>query len=394
MTDLTYLPYIIPATVIAYGLVLLLVLYLFNRQERRREEDALCTAMETKPKPLFDLYFHVLPFQFTYTSLNPYGGNILLLCTRIASFCYIFGISGLWGFIRRDFHNLYFFTNWNLVMISTYYGIAIHSSLIGLVYHNEVKNESFSENSWLTVESPNAVPEKSFWSLYVQRLGFCIQVLFEVAGATAIFVTIIAFTFLNPVFDFWNVCAHFVTSMTFLAEMAQNTMIVRWHHVMLCNGWALVYLVYIWPAVGSGAVTDWPYSFLDTASAGCFAWYFMLFLGDSVIFFLWLYISRFKYEYVYRNSEAAKAVFGMHLRGVGSGSISSYAPHKPSTSSAVSAGAGASNDYTHEISSQESPVRRIASQTGGPVIGGGLSRNFSKTGGIMGIEHPHGSSKA
>lgn len=393
MVNLTYLPYIVPTTGVVYGLFVVLVLYLFNRQERKRELDALYPVLEARPKPLFELYFGVLPFQFTYQSVNPYGGNILLLCTRIASFGYICGVSGLYGFIRKDFTKLFYFTNWNLIMISVYYGLSIHSSLIGIMYHTEITNGSFSDNSWLTVENPATTSEKSFWSPYVQRLGFCIQILFEVAGSTAMFVTVIAFTFLNPDFDFWNVSGHFVTSMSFLAEMAQNSMIVRWHHVALSLLWALIYLVYIWPAVGSGAVTNWPYPFLDTSGPGSFAWYFVLFFADALFFALWFYLSRAKYELVYRGCDTAKAVFAMHLRGVGSGSISSECPpHNPSTSSHSH---GNSHDFSsHDvISSQESPVRRAASETGGPIIGGGLSRNFSKNGSLTGIEQG-GSSRA
>lgn len=270
------------------------------------------------------MYFGVLPFQFTYSSLNIYGGSVLLLCTRIASFCYIFGLSGLWNFIRNDWNNLYYFTLWNVIMISVYYAMAVASSVIGLVYHADYVSNTTTgiENSWMAVDAP-ASAEKKYWSDHVQRLSFCMQILFQVAGASALFVTVIAFSFLDPSFVFWNVSAHFVTTMTFLAEMAQNSMIIRWHHVVLNMLWAVIYLLYIWPAVATRQVTNWPYSFLETGSAGSFGWYFALFFINVVFYMLWYYLSRAKYELVYAESEAAREVMSLHLRGTGRGSISS-----------------------------------------------------------------------
>lgn len=326
MVDLTYLPYIIPATLVVYGLFVALILYLYAVQERKRAEAAQSGAVALRPKKrtLLEMYFGMLPFQYTYASLNVYGGNLLLLCTRIASFCYIFGLSGLWNFTRNHWDNLYFFTLWNVLMISVYYAMAIISSIIGLLYHADYASNTATgiENSWMAVDAPPTA-EKKYWSDHVQRLSFCMQILFQVAGASAMFVTVIAFSFLDPDFGFWNVSAHFVTSLTFITEMSQNSLIIRWHHVVINMLWAIIYLLYIWPAVATGQVTDWPYGFLDTGSPGCFAWYFALFFFNVIFYLVWYYLSRAKYEIVYAESESARNMMSLHLRGTGRGSISS-----------------------------------------------------------------------
>ena len=348
MPSLKYLGAIIPTTIVAYGLVVSVVLFFFFRQERRREQAETQTqdTQKAHTRSLLELYFSPVPFQYTYASVNAYGGNILLLCTRIASFCYIFGISGLWNFINNDWSDLFYFTLWNVLMISAYYAMAIAASIIGLVYGDafvKQENAEHPTSGWFTTAAVGS--EGAYWSAHVLRLSLFMQILFEVAGASAFFVTVVAFSVLNPDFVFWNVNVHFLTSMTFLLEMSQNSMIVRWHHVLLNMLWALIYLFYIWPAVATHKVTNWPYDFLDTSNAGCFAWYFVLFFADALFYMLLYYISRMKYEVIYKNSELAGNILPLHLRGTGN---STAAVHTDIESRQLG---------HHQLSSQNSPVR-------------------------------------
>ena len=373
MTNLAYLPAIIPTTIVAYSIVVLLVLFFFNRQERKREEDALAGSIvvpNQSTSSLFESYFSVSPFQHTYQSVNKYGGNILLLVTRLASFGYICGISGLWNFVRNDWSDLFYFTLWNVVMISVYYGMAVAASIIGLIFNSGLDlgshTRSIDDSGWLTV---SARPGAAYWSIGMHRFGFCVQILFEVAGGTALFVTIIAFTFLNPQFEFWNVSDHFVTSISFLVEMSQNSMVIRWHHVVLNMLWALIYLFYIWPAVATGKVTNWPYDFLRTESAACFGWYFMLFFLNAIFYFIWYYLSRFKYEYAYSGSELARTVLPLHLAGTGVTAASTASSSVGTTSNSIG---GISSDYSHEIAAQNSPIKPTLSSTGG--VGSGSNK--------------------
>jgi hypothetical protein len=324
MVNQAYLPAIVSVTLVVYLLVVVLVLYIFHKRERGFENNvdpsALTTALLPSTKsPLANEYFAVSPFERTYQSLNPYGGRILLLATRVLSFCYIFGISGLWNWYTRRFTNFFYFTHWNLIMISLYYASGILASIVGILFDAKFRTSGgVTEDRWPAVEPSKTVPdEKSFWSVHAQRLGFIIQLLFEVAGGSAFFITFIAFAFLSPHFGLGNVNSHFVTSMTFLLELAQNAMIVRWHHVLLNVFWFVLYLLYIWPAVASGAVTKWPYGFLQTEHPDCFGWYFLLFLLNVAFYFVWYYLSRVKYECVYARQESARGVLCEHYRMLG-----------------------------------------------------------------------------
>ena len=110
--------------------------------------------------------------------------------------------------------------------------------------------------------------------------------------------------------------------------------------------WALIYCTYIWPAVATHKVTDWPYDFLDVSNAGCFAWYFALFFANVLFYSLWYSFSRIKYEYVYKDSALAAAVRPLHFRGTG----------RAAGGSGGSTTADVENH--HEIASQHSPVRQ------------------------------------
>mmetsp|Transcript_8004 Transcript_8004/g.13307 ORF Transcript_8004/g.13307 Transcript_8004/m.13307 type:complete len:394 (+) Transcript_8004:138-1319(+) len=320
MPDFTYLPFIIPVTVIIYSGVIAIVLRMYAKQvQRRAQEPSGSVGQPGSFRFVIDCYLASLPFHSTYLSPNakyPYVGQVILLITRVVSFCLLFGISGLWSYIRADFKNLFYFTLWNVNMISLYYGMASVASIIGLIYHPQlvVKQNGLTsaDVNWVCVNG-GGEDSRPFWSKHMHRLGFCIQVLYQVAGASALFITVVAFTLLNPAFEFWNVMHHLITSVTFLLEMSQNAMVVRWEHVLLNMLWALIYLVYIWSAVGSREITNWPYDFLKTGSASSFFWYIILFVGNVIFFNLWLFLSRLKYRYVYPDSPTLQQRLGSLL---------------------------------------------------------------------------------
>ena len=370
MPDLTFLPYIIPTTFICYGIVVMIVVLYFRRQEQRLAEENNNNSSTTDGQSLLEKYLSLLPFQYTYMSLNKYGGNYLLLTTRLMSLGYICGV-GIWNFTNHQWNNLFYFTHWNIIMISVYYCSVVISSIIGLIYHNkQINAKAMSmDSSFIAVEAPqpnmielNYNNDQNYWSIHIKRLNFIIQILYEIAGASALFVTVVAFTLLNPKFEFWNVSDHFVTSMTFLCEISQNSLIIRWQHVILNMLWAIIYLIYIWPAVSMKNVTNWPYDFLDTSSGACFVRYLGLFIGNVLFYFLWYYLSRLKYEYIYIQNNNLKHVLYAHYRGTGVYKESLTIEESGSGSSTHGLTQYSQNrDYlggsVHELTSQNSPVR-------------------------------------
>jgi hypothetical protein len=324
MPDLTFLPIIVVVTLIAYVLFATLMLYLYGKQENFRS-----TGQWNFESSAVLNYFEVLPFHFTYSSIHFQSGVYVLLFTRLLSLCFFLGIACLWSFSSDQWTSLFYFTSWNVCLISVYFSLASLSSIFGVCYG--LQNNEFSEG---------AVP----WSSNVNRLGFVVQIMYEVAGASAFFITVVAFSLLNPQFEFWNVAHHFLTSISFLIEVAQNTMVVRWHHVLLCMLWAVCYLIYIWPAVAMGDVTNWPYDFLKVGSATSFVWYFVLFFVNGLFYAGWYGLSRAKYEVLFKDFGSVQALLPFHLRATASLSSAACSPQQNQQLESI------------EISSQRSPV--------------------------------------
>lgn len=210
-------------------------------------------------------------------------GFYLLLAWRIIWFCYFLGVVFIWGYVRSGMANAFYFTLWNVDLITLYYALVLTSSFLGLWYDRNCMSHG-------TVSTD--------WSESMHRLGYVIQIIYAFAGATAFFVTVVAFGALNPKFEFWNVNQHFVTSMSFLGELALNSMPVRNEHVIFQITWAFLWLMFCWPMVGAKALDEWPYFFLDTDAASVFAWYIGLFIIDIVFYYLWYWMAQGKERFL------------------------------------------------------------------------------------------------
>jgi hypothetical protein len=194
---------------------------------------------------------------------------------------YFAGIGVIDNFARiepgRNYPNidisLIFFTNWNIIMVSVYFTLSFTSSLIGHEYGGDI-----SDDHKLILQN---------WSNKTSILGKIIHVLFEVLGSTALLVTVVAFNFLNPEFEFWNITQHLMQTIAFLIEMFLNNMHVKLISLYLCLLWAVIYVCFIWIMVGTGIVKDWPYFFLNTDTSNCFLWYNGLFIGDTTFYIIW-----------------------------------------------------------------------------------------------------------
>lgn len=137
-----------------------------------------------------------------------------------------------------------------------------------------------------TLSSPNM-------QTFIKGFHIC----FEVTGATALFVTVVNFVILSPVFSFWNVTMHFLTTCVFLVEMGLSCMVVRLKNYSYCCSWSMLYLVFIWIVVGSGVRKQWPYNFLNTGTWGCFIWYIALLLINFFFYNAWRWICQLKFSY-------------------------------------------------------------------------------------------------
>jgi hypothetical protein len=326
-----YLSGVIGYTFALYAFVVLVfaTLYYYCRQGRKnnRGQGGCCAKssvedeLELSPRKQSEMskccgtgelaasvqeYFDGKSFEYVYRPafIGNYTWMGILLTWRVIAFCYLFAIPFLWNYSINPV-GAAFFTLWNIDLLCLYFFLTIIASIIG--FRNNGSFEHLCRHSsWEVVSnsdhqtrfsvpatvaptnfSSTSVNEKSdFWSKSLQQYGFALQILFEIAGATAFFVTVIAFATLNHKFVFFNTSEHFVTSIFMLGELILNDMDVRWEHILLNLAWAVIYLIYVWPMTRFGALTHWPYFFLETETTGVFVWYTILFIADVIFYFI------------------------------------------------------------------------------------------------------------
>jgi hypothetical protein len=296
MTNLKYLGGIIPFTFVLFFLIVLLVGYLFKNPSYTCWKHDQSPIRNKDKYNNFQRYFYGLNYQSVYRSglenlIQKQRGIYILFAWRLSCFLFFFGIPFLYGYIHFGGNSAIFFTIWNIDLISLFYFLVTVASGIGIIYDSEFSKSHSGSNI-------DETPDLSFWSNSIQNFGYALQILFEIAGSTAFFVTVVDFATLNHEFQFWNVCQHFMTTMSFLVEISLNSMIVRWEHVLFTIAWAMMYLIFIWSMTASDAVSHWPYFFLNTGTPAVFLWYPGLFLGLFIFYYLFWWVSDVRYRLI------------------------------------------------------------------------------------------------
>lgn len=271
MVDLTYFPGIVPFVI---GLYLVIVIPIYIAYFHMVESaDVLPVAGQPPQLTPLQQFLRGREFPCVYQSCWGYAGAYLLLAWRLSCFCYFFGIVFLWGYIRNNGNNAYYFTLWNVDFICVYFLLASIASIIG------VRHMHLLERDPLTGE-PLVWPES------MHRLGYTVQILFEVGSSTAFFITALTFVTFFVDLSLWNISWHLMNTVSFAVEMSLNKIPVRHEHVVFQLSWALLYLIFIWPMVAAGALQDWPYFFMDTSTRFVYAWYTLLWVVNLGFFYL------------------------------------------------------------------------------------------------------------
>jgi len=216
-------------------------------------------------------FLRPINFKDTYSSYGPLTQKLLLL-TRLCSFLYFSCASLLINDLVHHEWDYHYFTTWNLYLLSTFYLIAFTASLVGMCYQDT--------RGW----------ERS-------KLGMAVHMLYELSGSSAFLVTVVAYTFLDHSFSFWNMSIHLVTSGCTVLELLLNHMTVLPIHCLLILMWASAYLVFIWIAVTTGVVSAWPYPFLETDAPSSFLWYSGLLFSCMGFYFGFERLSRIKLHF-------------------------------------------------------------------------------------------------
>ena len=93
-----------------------------------------------------------------------------------------------------------------------------------------------------------------------------------------------------------------LTVVVLLFELVLNNINVRFDQYPATIAWTILYLLFIWPAVFTKQMKEWPYSLLQTRTKNCFLYYPLLFLFNFGCYLLWWIIYKIKKEcYIYYN---------------------------------------------------------------------------------------------
>jgi hypothetical protein len=275
MSRFVYLPVAIVYASGLYVVLLIISICLYKKYGKHSADSSF-----------FESFFKGREFSVVYQSCLPEGRwQYILLGFRIVACLYFFGVGMVYLYAHDNGGSAHYFTIWNIDLITLYYFLASVASTIGIMY-----DKPSDETRVLTIS------HYPTWSDNMTTFGYTVQILFELAGGTAFFITVVAFTTLDPYFHFWNVVIHFTTTMTFLIEITLNKMTVRWEHYIINISWALLYLFFIWPIVACGVLSDWPYFFLASDTPAVFVWYAILFLVDIFFFALFWTVVWGKYK--------------------------------------------------------------------------------------------------
>lgn len=272
-----YLPGWIILSSIIYILNVGITVYLYR--SRLFDEFAMNTSFFRK---VWKNLVEGLPFEFVYQpqsflasiTQNPTAQIALLLCWRVISMFYFWVLFVLIFALDDDGRpQWYYYTNWNVALIAIYYTLAVAASIIGL---------KWGANSEGTRERQQRL----------NNFGYVLQILFEVATSTAIFITFVNFSILSRSVHYFNFSQHLITSVSLLVEMCLNSMVVRGEHWVLTLSWMNFYIAWTWIIVGPGLVKRWPYFFLNTSSPYVYLWTVIL-VGAQLLFYV-LFVGLFK----------------------------------------------------------------------------------------------------
>ena len=255
------------------------------------EDTGDAVSVSSVPHPTARSIQFQIRFENTYQSTL--SCNYLLLTTRILSFLYICGITIVILYIGEH-DGLFYFTTWNTVIISIYFLCAVVCSIIGMAYGTiDINRTSGGINNG----APLTQRVDVVWSSGINKWTRFVHVLFEVSGGTAAFVTVVAFSLLDRSFTFINASLHFVTIVTMIVELYLNNLYVRFDHFPLNLGWAVLYLIFVWPIVETGLKT-WPYEILNTSTYLSFVLYTALLVANFIFYSVFYLLSELKFQLI------------------------------------------------------------------------------------------------
>jgi hypothetical protein len=239
--------------------------------------------------------FWKFKFEDSFESFHPLL-KYVLIGTRLQSLGYILCVSVIGNYVAVGGFQWFYFTLWNVELLSIYYILALTCSILGLFWKPAPvaieRRRIVTDNRDESEVTPNRTPT---WSPSILVLGSFTHILFEVCGGTAVLVTVVNFSLINSDFSFWNATSHFVPLLTLVIELCLNNMYLRVDHYVFNISWAWLYLIFVWPLVVTRRINFWPYPFLALDTPSCYLLYTLLIIGNIVSYFFFYGLSTLKH---------------------------------------------------------------------------------------------------
>lgn len=191
-----------------------------------------------------------------------------------------------------------YLTIWNLALIICYFLSSCILSCNGILR---------SILAILPADLVHDVSDRTVWTILVQWLGSLSQVMFEVCGASALFISTVNFLLIDSSLTPLNLELHVFTTAALLIEATLNCYIVRWEHILVYLAWNSAYLACTWYRAITSPSSEWPYPFLSTSQPSALLWYASLYALACVFYGLWYAIFRIKMSllcYIWREMPA------------------------------------------------------------------------------------------
>lgn len=185
----------------------------------------------------------------------------------------------------------YFYTRWNLTMITIYFGIGSLFSLYGCYqYHinensNRIGNDGFDTEK-VTVLIPNASnvnKSDSNNNHNVRKVagfwGYFFQIIFQMNAGAVMLTDCVFWFFIVPFLtskdynlNFLMIEMHTLNVVFLLGDTTLNCLKFPWFRIAYFFLWTIGYVVFQWILHASNFIW-WPYPFLDLASSSAPLWY-------------------------------------------------------------------------------------------------------------------------
>lgn len=229
------------------------------------------------------LFSFELRTRFEDVTQSAWKGLKMVLCAfRFTMMVFFLGFAVILTSIQRQ-RGIFFFTNWNSLIVSFYFFAAFVSSVISLYYQ------------FNRTEYDLRIGGVIIWSHKIQMLAAVVHMCFEISGASSLFSILFDTLFLDS--DDLNVLMQAVGILAILAlamELVFSTIRVRFDQYPATIAYIMVYLLMMWPSVFTGIIPDWPYSVFRTDRQECLGYYSLLFVLHFACFCAWYGLYRIK----------------------------------------------------------------------------------------------------